>query len=47
MAVENPPLWMWAIVIGVIGAIIAAKFTYRWYSTKQLARQSQKRNRTG
>ena len=44
MAVENPPLWIWAVIIGVI---IAAKFTYRWYSTQQLARDSQKRNRTG
>ena len=38
MAVENPPLWVWAVIIGVI---IAAKFIYRWHATKQLAKQSQ------
>ena len=34
MAVENPPLWVW-------GVIIAAKFIYRWHATKQLAKQTQ------
>jgi hypothetical protein len=38
MAVENPPLWVWAVIIGVI---IAAKFIYRWHATKQLAKQTQ------
>jgi hypothetical protein len=38
MVVESPPLWMWAVILGVI---VAAKFTYRWYATKQLAKQSQ------
>jgi hypothetical protein len=38
MAVENPPLWVWAVIIGVI---IAAKFIFRWHATKQLAKQSQ------
>lgn len=34
---ENPPLWVWGIIIGVI---IAGKFVYRWQSTKQLAREA-------
>ena len=31
---ENPPLWVWAIVVGII---IAGKFIYRWQATKQIA----------
>jgi hypothetical protein len=41
---ENPPLWVWAIIIGII---IAGKFIYRWQVTKQLAKESKARNRDG
>lgn len=37
MAIESPPLWIWA---ALAGAIIAAKFIYRWCALKQLARES-------
>ena len=37
MAVESPPLWIWGVILAVI---VAAKFTYRWYATKQLAKHS-------
>jgi hypothetical protein len=30
-----PPLWVWAVVVG---ALIGAKFAYRWVITRQLAR---------
>jgi hypothetical protein len=43
MAVENPPLWVWAVIVG---AIIAGKFIYRWYTTKQLAKESQETKET-
>lgn len=33
---ENPPLWVWAIVVGLI---IAGKYAYRWRTTKQLAKE--------
>jgi hypothetical protein len=33
---ENPPLWVWAIIVGVI---IAGKFIYRWQATKQFAKE--------
>jgi hypothetical protein len=33
---ENPPLWVWAIIVG---AIIASKFIYRWQATKQFAKE--------
>jgi hypothetical protein len=33
---ENPPLWVWAIVVGLI---IAGKYAYRWKTTKQLAKE--------
>jgi type II secretory pathway pseudopilin PulG len=39
---ENPPLWVWAIVVG---AIIASKFVYRWQVTKQFAKEDQERGR--
>ena len=42
MAVENPPLWVWAVIVGVI---IAGKFIYRWRVTKQLANESQERKK--
>jgi hypothetical protein len=29
----------------IVGAIIAGKFIYRWYTTKQLAKESQERKR--
>ena len=34
---EGPPLWVWAIVVG---AIIAAKFIYRWKLTKELSKDT-------
>jgi len=37
---ENPPLWVWAIIVG---AIIASKFIYRWLATKQFAKEDQER----
>jgi hypothetical protein len=39
---ENPPLWVWAIIVG---AIIASKFVYRWQVTKQFAKEDQERRR--
>ena len=39
---ENPPLWVWAIVVG---AIIASKFVYRWQVTKQFAKEAQEKRR--
>ena len=38
MAFESLPLWVWAIIVGVL---IASKFIYRWRVTKELARESQ------
>ncbi len=38
---ENPPLWVWAIVVGLI---IAGKFAYRWKTTKQLAKEMEQRS---
>ena len=35
---ENPPLWVWGFIIGVI---IAGKFVYRWQATKHLAKKSE------
>ena len=35
---ENPPLWVWAIIVG---AIIASKFIYRWQSTKYFAKEAE------
>jgi hypothetical protein len=37
---ENPPLWVWGIVVG---AIIASKFIYRWQATKYFAKQAEER----
>jgi hypothetical protein len=37
---ENPPLWVWAIVVGLI---IAGKFAYRWKTTKQLAKEMEQK----
>jgi hypothetical protein len=34
---ENPPLWIWGIIIAVT---IAGKFIYRWQSTKQFAKEA-------
>jgi hypothetical protein len=41
MAFESPPLWVWAIIVGVL---IASKFIYRWRATKELARESQEKH---
>jgi hypothetical protein len=37
---ENPPLWVWAIVVGLI---IAGKYAYRWKTTNQLAKEMERR----
>jgi hypothetical protein len=39
---ENPPLCVWAIIVG---AIIASKFIYRWQITKQFAKEDQGRRK--
>jgi hypothetical protein len=39
---ENPPLWVWAIIVG---AIVASKFIYRWQSTKYFAKEAEERRR--
>jgi hypothetical protein len=41
---ENPPLWVWAIIVG---AIIVSKFVYRWQATKQFAKEDQERRTKG
>ncbi|MDQ3961920.1 MAG: hypothetical protein M3230_05495 [Thermoproteota archaeon] len=41
MAFESPPLWVWAIIVGVL---IASKFIYRWRVTKELAGESHERH---
>jgi hypothetical protein len=41
MAFESPPLWVWAIIVGVL---IASKFIYRWRVTKELAHESQEKH---
>ncbi|WP_266190254.1 hypothetical protein [Candidatus Nitrososphaera gargensis] len=33
MAIEGPPLWVWAVIVG---AIIASKFFLRWSRLKRL-----------
>jgi len=37
---ENPPLWVWGIIVG---AIIASKFIYRWQATKYFAKEAEER----
>jgi hypothetical protein len=37
---ENPPLWVWAIIVS---AIIVSKFIYRWQATKRFAREDRER----
>jgi hypothetical protein len=39
---ENPPLWVWAIIVG---AIIAGKFIYRWQSTRYFAKEAEEKSR--
>ena len=39
---ENPPLWVWAIVVGLL---IAGKYAYRWKTTKQLAKEMEQREK--
>jgi hypothetical protein len=38
---ENPPLWVWAIIVG---AIIASKFIYRLQSTKYFAKEAEEKS---
>ena len=38
---ENPPLWVWAIIVV---AIIASKFIYRWQSTKYFAKEAEEKS---
>ena len=40
-SLENPPLWVWAIIVG---AIIASKFIYRWQSTKYFAKEAEEKS---
>jgi hypothetical protein len=42
MVIQNPPLWIWAIIIGTI---IIGKFAYRWMATKELAREAEDKRR--
>jgi hypothetical protein len=42
MVFTNPPLWTWAIIVGMI---ITGKFAYRWYATKELARESEEKSK--
>jgi hypothetical protein len=39
---ENPPLWIWGVIVG---AIIASKFIYRWQATKYFAKEAEERRR--
>jgi hypothetical protein len=39
---ENPPLWVWGIIVG---AIIASKFIYRWQATKYFAKEDEEDRR--
>jgi hypothetical protein len=43
MAFESPPLWVWAIIVGVL---VASKFIYRWRVTKALAGESHEKHET-
>lgn len=36
LKMENPPLWVWAIVVGII---ISGKLVYRWKITRDLSRE--------
>ena len=38
---DGPPLWVWAIIIGIV---IASKFIYRWTITKELAKNARQDN---
>jgi hypothetical protein len=40
--VENPPLWIWAVIVA---ALIASKFLWRWSMLRGLAREL--RRKTG
>jgi hypothetical protein len=40
MTIENPPLWIWAVIAGVI---VGGKLVYRWYALKHFARESQRK----
>lgn len=33
---ENPPLWVWAIVVSIL---IMTKLVFRWQATKELAKK--------
>jgi hypothetical protein len=39
---ENPPLWVWAIVVGLI---ITGKYAYRWKTTRELAKEMNERKK--
>jgi hypothetical protein len=36
---EGPPLWIWALIVGII---ISSKFVYRWVATKGLANEAKR-----
>lgn len=40
MPLESPPLWVWAIIAGIIAA---GKLAYRWHATKRLAKENEKK----
>jgi hypothetical protein len=42
MPFENPPLWVWAIIAGIM---VASKLIYRWYATKRLAKKGEKKSK--
>jgi hypothetical protein len=41
MAFKTPPLWVWAVIVGVL---VASKFIYRWRVTKALAGESHEKH---
>ena len=41
MAFESPPLWVWAIIVGVL---IASKFIYRWRVTNEIVDESHEKH---
>jgi hypothetical protein len=42
MIFTNPPLWIWAIIVGMI---IAGKFAFRWRAIKELAREAEEKSK--
>jgi hypothetical protein len=38
---ENPPLWVWAIVVSIL---IVTKLAFRWQATKELVKKGNEQN---